>query len=180
MSAIRELPRRRRTCPRRRKQSPLQLGIIDLVRERPAETISQGLQFRLNGGMRNIDACLYVRPTQMKRRGVTLALLWQEYRGEHAQGYAYSWFCERYSDWRKRITPTMRQTHVAGEKRDRGTPRGATHRVTGGGRPPPVPTERSVRISRTTLFGRCFTALQEPATPHMGGAALVSVTASLL
>ena len=49
--------------------------------------------------------------TQMKRRGVTLALLWQEYRGEHAQGYAYSWFCERYSDWRKRITPTMRQTH---------------------------------------------------------------------
>ena len=56
----------------------------------------------------------------------------------------------------------------------------SAHRVTGGGRPPPVPTERSVRISRTTLFGRCFTALQEPATPHMGGAALVSVTASLL
>ena len=53
---------------------------------------------------------------EMKRRGVTLALLWQEYRGEHAEGYAYSWFCERYSDWRKRITPTMRQTHVAGEK----------------------------------------------------------------
>jgi hypothetical protein len=43
--------------------------------------------------------------------------------------------------------------------RDRGAPRDAAHRVTGGGRPPPVPTERSVRISRTTLFGRCFTAL---------------------
>jgi len=27
-------------------------------------------------------------------------------------------------------------------------------RVTGGGRPPPVPTERSVQISRTTLFRR--------------------------
>jgi transposase len=52
----------------------------------------------------------------LKRRGVTLALLWQEYRAEHAQGYAYSWFCERYSDWRKRISPTMRQTHLAGEK----------------------------------------------------------------
>ena len=47
---------------------------------------------------------------------MTLALLWQEYRAEHAQGYAYSWFCERYSDWRKRISPTMRQTHLAGEK----------------------------------------------------------------
>jgi hypothetical protein len=33
------------------------------------------------------------------------------------------------------------------------------HRVGGGGHPPPPPTERSVRISRTTLFGRWFTAL---------------------
>jgi hypothetical protein len=67
-----------------------------------------------------------------------------------------------------------------GIDRDRGEPCSSAHRVTGGGRPPPVPTERSVRIYRTTLFGRCFTALQEPATPRMGGAALVSVTASLL
>jgi transposase len=29
---------------------------------------------------------------ELKRRGVTLALLWQEYRAEHAQGYAYSRF----------------------------------------------------------------------------------------
>jgi len=54
--------------------------------------------------------------TELKRRGVTLALLWQEYRAEHAQGFAYSWFCERYSDWRRCLSPTMRQTHVAGEK----------------------------------------------------------------
>src|SRR6202162_5353924 len=51
---------------------------------------------------------------ELKRRGVTLALLWQEYRAEHARGYAYSWFCERYGDWRKCVTPTMRQTHLAG------------------------------------------------------------------
>jgi len=53
---------------------------------------------------------------ELKRRGVTLALLWQEYRAEHSRGYAYSWFCERYGDWRKCVTPTMRQTHLAGEK----------------------------------------------------------------
>ena len=53
---------------------------------------------------------------ELKGRGVTLALLWQEYRAEHAQGYAYSWFCERHSAWRKRISATMRQTHLAGEK----------------------------------------------------------------
>ena len=44
---------------------------------------------------------------ELKRRGVTLALLWQEYRAEHAQGYAYSWFCERHSEWRKCISATM-------------------------------------------------------------------------
>src|SRR5450631_810836 len=32
------------------------------------------------------------------------------------------------------------------------------HRVAGGGRPPPAPTERGVRISRNTLFGSWFTA----------------------
>src|SRR5262245_50591007 len=33
------------------------------------------------------------------------------------------------------------------------------HRVAGGGRPPPAPTERSMRICRTTLFDSWFTAL---------------------
>src|SRR5580698_6172815 len=44
-----------------------------------------------------------------------------------------------------------------------GTRVSSRHRVTGGGRPPPVPTERSVRIYRTTLFGSWFTALLIPA-----------------
>jgi hypothetical protein len=34
----------------------------------------------------------------------------------------------------------------------------APHRVAGGSCPPPAPTERGVRISRTTLFGSWFTA----------------------
>ena len=53
---------------------------------------------------------------ELKRRGVTLMLLWEEYRAEHADGYGYSRFCDLYGAWRKRITPTMRQTHVACEK----------------------------------------------------------------
>jgi len=53
---------------------------------------------------------------ELKRRGVTMTLLWQEYRTEHTQGYAYSWFCERYRAWKKCVSPTMRQTHLAGEK----------------------------------------------------------------
>ena len=53
---------------------------------------------------------------EMKLRGVTMTLLWQEYRAEHGQGYAYSWFCERYRGWKKGVSPTMRQSHAAGEK----------------------------------------------------------------
>lgn len=53
---------------------------------------------------------------EMRRKGVTRSLLWQEYRQEQPDGYAYSWFCEQYEAWKKKTSPTMRQRHVAGEK----------------------------------------------------------------
>jgi transposase len=53
---------------------------------------------------------------ELRRRGVTLLLLWEEYRAGHPDGYGYSRFCDLYGEWRKGVTATMRQTHVAGEK----------------------------------------------------------------
>ncbi len=53
---------------------------------------------------------------EMKRRSVTLVLLWEEYRAEQADGYGYSRFCDLYGEWRKTVSATMRQTHPAGEK----------------------------------------------------------------
>ncbi|EIG63827.1 hypothetical protein Bra1253DRAFT_00370, partial [Bradyrhizobium sp. WSM1253] len=53
---------------------------------------------------------------ELRRRSVTLALLWEEYRGHHPDGYGYSRFCDLYVEWRHGITATMRQTHAAGEK----------------------------------------------------------------
>ncbi|CAH1662231.1 MULTISPECIES: IS21 family transposase [unclassified Chelatococcus] len=53
---------------------------------------------------------------ELRRPAVTRALLWQEYRTEHPDGYGYSWFCERYEAWKQRASPTMRQRHAAGEK----------------------------------------------------------------
>ena len=53
---------------------------------------------------------------EMKRRGVTMMLLWQEYRTGHSHGHAYSTFCERFRAWKACVSPTMRLTHVAGEK----------------------------------------------------------------
>jgi transposase len=53
---------------------------------------------------------------ELKRANVTLALLWDEYRTAAADGFSYSWFCEHYRGWASRLAPTMRQTHVAGDK----------------------------------------------------------------
>jgi transposase len=53
---------------------------------------------------------------EMKRRSVTLVLLWEEYRAQQADGYGYSRFCDLYGEWRKTISATMRQTHSAGER----------------------------------------------------------------
>src|SRR3954471_13599762 len=53
---------------------------------------------------------------ELRRPNVTLALLWEEYRASAPDGFGYSWFCDLYRGWAGRLQPTMRQTHIAGEK----------------------------------------------------------------
>ena len=53
---------------------------------------------------------------ELRRPGVTLQLVWEEHRAAHPEGYGYSRFCELYRAWEGRLSPTMRQTHVAGER----------------------------------------------------------------
>ena len=53
---------------------------------------------------------------ELRRPGVTLLLLWEEYRAGQADGYGYSRFCDLHAAWRGRLSPTMRQTHPAGER----------------------------------------------------------------
>ena len=53
---------------------------------------------------------------ELRRKGVTRALVWEGYRASHPDGYSSAWFCERYDAWKGRVRPTMRQTHVGGEK----------------------------------------------------------------
>ena len=53
---------------------------------------------------------------ELRRTGVTLLLLWVEYVTDNPGGYRYSRFCELYGHWKKKLNPTMRQRHRAGEK----------------------------------------------------------------
>jgi len=54
---------------------------------------------------------------ELKRKGVTRLLLWQEYCEQHPdQHYAYTQFCVLYRQWQQQLRVTLRQTHRAGEK----------------------------------------------------------------
>lgn len=53
---------------------------------------------------------------ELRRKGVTKLLLWEEYRALNPHGLGYSRFCERFLEWQKNARLSMRQVHKAGEK----------------------------------------------------------------
>ena len=95
-----------------------------------------GLQWPIPAGLNERDLGRLLFPTQaitgqrrftepdfptvhleLKRKGVTQQLLWQEYRQQHPDdGYSYAQFCHRYQVWRGCQQRSMRQVHRAGEK----------------------------------------------------------------
>lgn len=53
---------------------------------------------------------------ELRRKGVTLLLLWQEYHETDPKAFRYSRYCELYHAWRQASEPRMHQVHKAGEK----------------------------------------------------------------
>jgi len=53
---------------------------------------------------------------ELKRKGVTLQLLWHEYQEKNPDGYQYSQFCRIYHQWTEKLDPCLRQVYKAGEK----------------------------------------------------------------
>ena len=54
---------------------------------------------------------------ELKRKGVTLMLLWEEYAAAHTgQAYGYSQFCLLYHRFAASLKRSMRQIHLAGDK----------------------------------------------------------------
>jgi transposase len=53
---------------------------------------------------------------ELKRAGVTLQLLWEEYARANPLAYKYTSFCIKYRAWAEGLKRSMRQVHVAGEK----------------------------------------------------------------
>jgi len=53
---------------------------------------------------------------ELKKSGVTLQLLWQEYKQIHPDGYQSTQFCELYNRWKNKLKVSLRQSYKAGEK----------------------------------------------------------------
>ena len=53
---------------------------------------------------------------ELKRAGVTLQLLWEEYARDNALAYKYTSFCIKYRAFAQSLKRSMRQVHIAGEK----------------------------------------------------------------
>ena len=89
----------------------------------PAELTDDALEHRLfsrqgvkQGLRRRPEPDWRALAVELKKPGVTLSILWEEYRAVHPEGYAYSRFCDLFRGFERRLTPTMRQVHVAGDK----------------------------------------------------------------
>ena len=113
------------------------LGVApSTVRETLSRLAGAGLSWPLGEGLSDVEleAALYANrrskrghrlhaepdwPTvhrELKRKHVTMVIVWDEYIAAHPGGYSYSRFCELYRGFESKLSPTMRQTHAAGER----------------------------------------------------------------
>jgi transposase len=89
----------------------------------PAELTDAVLEARLfarngaaRGVRRRIEPAWGELVCELKRPGVNLMVLWEEYRAVHPDGYGYSRFCDLMREFEARLSPVMRQEHRAGDK----------------------------------------------------------------
>lgn len=88
----------------------------------PAELDDGDLELRLFPAFTNASATAKAEPDwgvvhqSLKVKGATLQVLHEEYLADHPDGMAYSYYCQRYRDYKKTLKRYMRQVHVAGDK----------------------------------------------------------------
>lgn len=96
------------------KQSPFTWPLSDDISEQQlTSALYRPKSSESHRVMPDFAACFL----ELKRKGMTKMLLWQEYYEQHReQAYAYTQFCEYYNRWLKKQKRSMRQMHLAGDK----------------------------------------------------------------
>jgi transposase len=89
----------------------------------PEELDNAALEKRLfthagvkTGARRRVEPDWAELARELKRAGVNMMILWEEYRATQPEGYGYSRFCDLLRGFERRLTPVMRQHHAPGDK----------------------------------------------------------------
>lgn len=134
MQHVREILRQKLALGRSHREVAKSLGISpSTVAEVFADARSLGLDAAAVAALSDVElesrlyakappTCMRPEPDcaalhlELRRPGVTLALLHVEFLAAHPDGIRYTAFCDRYRAWLKKRSPVMRQVHVAGDK----------------------------------------------------------------
>src|SRR5215831_16895037 len=118
-----EIARRLNLAPSTVRLTLQRLAMAGLGWPLPAELTDAVLEARLftavgtkQGHRRHSEPDWVEVHRELKRKHVTLQILWDEYIERCPDGYRYSRFCELYRNWASRLSVTMRQTHAGGDK----------------------------------------------------------------
>jgi transposase len=121
--ATREIARRLGVAPstvretlKRLSTSGLSWPIAEGLSETELETALYGGRGSKRGHRLHAEPDWPAIHRELKRKHVTLQIVWDEYIAAHPGGYSYSRFCELNRAFEKTLSPTMRQTHAAGER----------------------------------------------------------------
>ena len=118
-----EIARRMGLAPSTVRETLKRFGASGLTWPLPDEVTDGALEARLyknagtkQGHRRQVEPDWAIVHRELKRKHVTLSILWDEYIERHPDGYRYSRFCDLYRSWEGKLSVTMRQAHVGGEK----------------------------------------------------------------
>ena len=120
---LNEIARRVGVAPSTVRLTLRRLASAGLSWPLPAEMTDTALETALfaaagtkQGHRRHVEPDWAEIHRELKRKHVTLTMLWDEYIERCPEGYRYSRFCELYRNWASRLSVTMRQAHIGGDK----------------------------------------------------------------
>lgn len=99
------------------KESGLSFSEInELTDEDLAELFTKPEENPVSEKLQTLFALFPSIDKELKRRGVTRQLLWEEYKAKYPDGVGRSQFKTHFAQWKSRVVPTMRREHIAGDK----------------------------------------------------------------
>lgn len=101
-------------CARRATEKGLTWPLDESLDEQALHLLLYGKPARTQVDPTQFD-WIYVRK-ELSRKGVTMQLLWYEYKQHHPNGVSYSQYCRLYRQWRNKLDVCLRQTYLGGEK----------------------------------------------------------------